>query len=90
MSIQMIKTVDDFLGALKQGPYAWPGGYPLFFICKDGSTLSFNHVLTNKEDYAHWIAEGSHDAIVGVCVNWEDQDLFCDDSGVKIDAAYGE
>lgn len=90
MSLQMIKTVEEFFGALKQGPYAWPGGYPLFFICGDGSTLSFSHVLDNKKDYARWIEDGCHDAIVGVCVNWEDQDLYCEDSGAKIDVAYGE
>ena len=86
----MIKTVEEFMGALKQGPYAWPGGYPLFFICKDGSTLSFNHVLANKADYAYAIDNAYPEAIVAVCVNWEDQDLYCEDSGVKIDAAYGE
>jgi len=34
-----INTVKDFGEALRNGPYAWPGGYPLFFITADGGAL---------------------------------------------------
>ena len=27
--------------------YAWPGGYPLYFVTSDGAALSFEAVLAN-------------------------------------------
>lgn len=36
-----IETVADFKATLRAGPYAWPGGYALFFITSDGQPLSF-------------------------------------------------
>lgn len=36
-----INSINDLKAALRQGPYAWPGGYPLYFITSDGMTISF-------------------------------------------------
>jgi hypothetical protein len=33
-------TSQQFLEDLKQ-PYAWPGGYPRYFVTSDGAALSF-------------------------------------------------
>jgi len=35
----LINTIGDFRAAVRNGAYAWPGGYPLFFICSDGAAL---------------------------------------------------
>ena len=44
-----ISTIGDFRAALKEGPFAWPGGYPLFFICNDGAALSYDYAKENTE-----------------------------------------
>lgn len=44
-----ISTIENFRAALKDGPFAWPGGYPLFFLCKDGAALSYEYAKENAE-----------------------------------------
>lgn len=87
-----IKSFADVLSALQNGPYAWPGGYPLFFITKDGSALSFAgaaaclniiEAAMEGDDYAAPIRK-----VVAVEVNWEDDSLFCCETGKQIEAAY--
>jgi hypothetical protein len=36
-----IRTVSDLRRAFRNGPYAWPGGYPCLFVMSDGDVLSF-------------------------------------------------
>jgi hypothetical protein len=33
--------VSELKSILRAGPYAWPGGYPQYFIAGDGNALSF-------------------------------------------------
>lgn len=33
-------TIDDLKAHLEADKYAWPGGYPLFFITSDGAARS--------------------------------------------------
>lgn len=68
--------------ALKAGPYAWPGGYPLFFTTRDGAALSFAAMRERFREEAG--------AVEGVSVNWEDSDLYCDHTGERIPSAYAE
>ena len=42
-------TKEQFLEALSNGPYAWPGGYPLYFVMGDGAALSFKAASREKE-----------------------------------------
>jgi len=39
-----ITTTGQLKAMLRDGPYAWPGGYPLFFVTSDGGALSFQTV----------------------------------------------
>jgi hypothetical protein len=68
--------------ALKAGPYAWPGGYPLFFVTRDGASLSFDAMRERFKEEAG--------AVYGAQVNWEDDALYCDHTGKRIPSAYGE
>ena len=68
--------------ALRAGPYAWPGGYPLYFITMDGAAFSFD---TMRERFRE---EAS--AVAGVQVNYEDAALYCDYTGERIPSAYAE
>ena len=76
---------------LRAGKYAWPGGYPLYFVTSDGAALSFCAVRAEWRNVvaAHLTKDtrsGWH--IAGADVNWEDGDLYCDHTGERIESAY--
>lgn len=88
--IGKIRTPSDFGRLLKAGPFTWPGGYPVYFICSDGEALSFADALENAALICSAIRDGDNTGwrVVGAEVNWEDGDLFSAHSGKKIEAAY--
>jgi len=72
--------------------YAWPGGYPVFYICKDGGILCPDCVQENlkliqenieTESQADW-------RVIGSDINWEDSSLHCDNCSKRIQSAYSE
>lgn len=61
--------------------YAWPGGYPIYYVDAGNNVLCPD--CANREDeYA--------DPVTDSDVNYEDEGLYCDDCGAKIESAYGE
>lgn len=84
-----INTVTEFNNAIEAGPHAWPGGYPVYFITRDGGTLSYNAVKDNAEIIRESIAEQCNDGwqVVACDINWG-SDLTCDHTGEKIESAY--
>lgn len=92
MKNPMINTIADFRKALEDGPYAWPGGYPMFFYTSDGEALSYEAASAERVAIEDAIQSRSNDGwrVVGVDVNWEDTDLYCVHTGKKIESAYGE
>lgn len=87
-----IKTVSDFRKAYRLGPYAWPGGYPMYFVTSDGAAISWNAARYNRRYILQALAHRNDRTwcIVGVEINWEDPALFCDDTGERIPSAYAE
>lgn len=87
-----INTVADFKATLRAGAYAWPGGYPLYFITSDGCALSFESARKKFRSIAYAIKHRQSDGWkVEACeVNWEDPDLRCEHSGERIESAYAE
>lgn len=87
-----IHTISDFRKAYRAGQYAWPGGYPQYFITSDGAALSFEAAKGNLGLILRAIHEGLNDGwrVVGIDVNWEDGTLTCDHTGKPIECAYGE
>lgn len=87
-----IATVADLDKALEQGPYAWPGGYPCYFITSDGAALSFDAVKAERDTIAESIADNASDGwrVVAMDVNWEDASLYCDHTNKRIESAYAE
>lgn len=61
--------------------YAWPGGYPLYYIDNDGWILCPQCARKNDEYSAE---------LAGADVNWEDDSLYCDHCGESIQSAYGD
>ena len=85
-----INTPRDLLETLAAGPYAWPGGYPMYFITQDGCALSFDAVKKSALAKARDIKERSFDRVVWADVNYEDGNLYCDETGEPIPSAYGD
>ncbi len=85
----MIARNDD--GSLPA--YAWPGEYPIYYLCQDGGTLcpacanGGNGALAYVGKAPDGIDDGQWQ-IVGQEVNYEDDSLFCDHCNAKVQAAY--
>lgn len=60
--------------------YAWPGGYPLYYLDNKNNVLC--PACANKS--------GMSSAPVAVDTNWEDPHLHCDDCSQRIESAYAE
>lgn len=77
-----MSIIDDIRDEKGQLPvYAWPGGYPLFYITADGLII------------CPWCANDgveTSDPVVNYDINYEDPDLWCDDAGGRIESAYAE
>jgi hypothetical protein len=71
--------------------YAWPGGYPVFYVAADGGCLCPSCVESNLPEIgqAREYRDDQWD-IVGQVVNYEDPALFCDHCGARIESAYAE
>lgn len=86
-------TIADLRRDMRHGPYAWPGGYPLYFVMSDGAALSFKAVRDNLRLILEALRDRDNNGgwlIVGLDVNWEDTELTCDQTGERIPSAYGE
>ena len=68
--------------------YAWPGGYPLYYLTADNGTLCPNcanmpeprHATPDEKQW-HVVAQGCH---------WEGAPIECDHCGAEIESAYGD
>lgn len=83
-------TLTDVKAALRAGPYTDVGGYPLYFVTRDGAALSFEAA---REQFRQVAWDFLKDAstgwrIDGLEINYEDFDLRCDHTGARIPAAY--
>lgn len=85
-------TLSEFRAAIRNGPYAWPGGYPLFFVMADGESLSFKAAKAERRLIIESIARPEfHDKQwlpIACVVNWENDSLYCCHTGETIESAY--
>ena len=83
-------TTREIKQALRDGEYAWPGGYQRYFVASDGAALSFEAVRDELFNVFHSTKYGINDgwALGCVAVNWDDADLLCSHTGEPISAAY--
>ena len=85
-------TTADFERDLGE-PYAWPGGYPRYFVTADGAALSFKAASDSRISIIEALLYSDPSGcwtVAGCEVNWEDEDLSCDHTGEPIPSAYGE
>lgn len=88
-----IESAADFKACLRASGFAWPGGYPLYFLTSDGAALSFAAARENAREIIAALNTGDKRSGWHVCaceINWEDSSLVCDHSGKPIPSAYGE
>ena len=87
-------TVAAFNEALANGPYAWPGGYPLFFVMGDGEAMSFKACEAERERIAAELADTEHGdaewSPIALKINWEDAALYCVHTNERIESAYAD
>jgi hypothetical protein len=85
-------TISDFRRATRIGPYAWPGGYPLYFITNDGGAISWDGAKQDRRDILESIRDNDSRGwrVVAMEINYEDGDLYCDVTGERIESAYAE
>ena len=85
-------TTQELKKHIRSGRYAWPGGYPKYFVMNDGEAMSFDAVQEKFRLVWDSVKHKRNDGwrAVACDINWEDANLYCCDSGEKIEVAYGE
>lgn len=69
--------------------WAWPGGYPLYYLCADGGVLCSKCANTEIKLTSAVDADDQW-KIVAADINYEDPYLVCDHCGEYCESAYGE
>lgn len=88
----LINSISDFRHAMRHGPYAWPGGYPYYFITNDGEALSFATARSERRLILEALRDHDNSGwrVVGMDINWEDSELTCSHTGERIESAYAD
>lgn len=87
---QVIETGKQLCATLRAGPYAWPGGYPLFIGSSTGESAHFECVKENLSSITHDLRHNQRFGPMYCEVNYENVDLYCDCCSQKIESAYGD
>lgn len=69
--------------------YAWPGGYPIFYVVDDGESLC-PECVNDPSNPVHEDAPNDGWRIVGYDINYEDAQLYCAHCNKCIESAYAE
>jgi hypothetical protein len=73
--------------------FAWPGGYPLYYLTYDNAVLCpacVNAEIVRVDAEIKSQDRNDQFRVVGADVNYEDTSLFCDNCDKLIESAYGE
>ena len=78
---------DEKTGELPK--FAWPGGYPVFYVMDDGEAMCPTCV-NDKLNPLHEGGDADGWRIEGADVNYEDAQLYCAHCNGRIESAYAE
>ena len=74
--------------------FAFPGGYPVFHVCKDSGILCADCANNERPPIADiTYDDGTIDEqwhIIASVINYEDDSVYCDHCSKQIESAYGE
>lgn len=73
----MIELPLDSKGKLAK--FAWPGGYPIYYITRKILVLCNDCASLPNDD----------DSVFTYDIHWEGESIFCDDCNEEIESAYG-
>ncbi|UTU07692.1 hypothetical protein CcrC1_gp007 [Caulobacter phage C1] len=92
VALPKIESMGHVKAALRYGDTTDLGGYPLYFVTRDGAALSFESARKMLYQIAlDFQADASTGwRIAAVQINYEDGDLRCDHSGERIPCAYND
>lgn len=87
-----LAQLDEMVPNGKAEAYAWPGGYPIYYVTSDGGVLCPPCVTKEYERIRESSLDNARDgwALDGRGVNYEDPDLYCDHCSQRIESAYAE
>ena len=88
----LINSISDFRKAVRNGAYAWPGGYPLYWLMSDGEACHFDVCKSERRNMLEAIANKDNSGWrpVALEANWEDTNLICAHTGQVIECSYGD
>lgn len=84
----LVQFPDITFSHLEYEAYAWPGGYEISYLVKDGGILC--HQCANAELMRTIDPDDDQFHIVDYVINYENSDLYCDHCNRRIEPAYGE
>ena len=85
---RIINMGADLRATLRHGPYAWPGGYTLYFYTSDGAALSFDTVRNNLSSVLWSIRNQVNDGwrVIGCDISYgAESEIYDDDTGELIE-----
>lgn len=86
-----INNLETLKMVLRNGPYAWPGGYPLYLVDIEGDCY---HIDCVRRIFRGVVADTKYRnggyIMTNVEVNWENTAMWCYECHEIIDSAYGE
>jgi hypothetical protein len=87
-----IQNASQLKATLRNGEFAWPGGYQMYLITNDGQAMCFKCAIKNfRLVVSDWLSNCDTGwKIVGCEINYEDQDCICCNCNKQIPAAYSE
>jgi hypothetical protein len=87
-------TLAEIKGRLRSSPsgFAWPGGYPMFWITREGDALCWSCVRKEwRQVVWDFLRNASTGWRVEACdINYEDPELCCSHCNERIESAYAE
>lgn len=69
--------------------YAWPGGYPIYYMVEDNGILCPGCANGENGSEASEDNEDRQWKLVGMDVHWEGESLLCDHCEKEVESAYG-
>lgn len=74
--------------------YAWPGGYPIFYMTADNAVLCPDCANGKNGSEATETDDGSNECkqwlLICAEINYEDEAMYCEHCNVQIQSAYGD